>query len=95
LRNSKVLNLALGAVLPDGGGGIHEENAASPSGNIISRHSSACFREQQAEAWFTTKSQFLHLDVQCSKIRLLARQSILRRESSLVELGLFFVIRRN
>ena len=43
-------------------------------------------------SWDKTMSQFRHLAVQCSTIFLLARQSILRSESSLVKLGLFLVI---
>lgn len=65
LIKSKAQDLALVIRLPDAGSGIHEVNAAASAGNHV-------FRPNQLASgnimlsWLTTKSQFLHLDVQCS-----------------------------
>ena len=56
-----------------------------PTARLVNRNSS----------WLRTRSQFWHLACQCFTMRREARYSILRRESSLVKLGLFFVICRN
>ena len=45
--------------------------------------------------WLSTTSQFWHRACQCLTIRRDAKYSIRRRESSLVNEGLFFVICRN
>ena len=45
--------------------------------------------------WLSTRSQFWHRACQCLTIRWDARYSIRRRESSLVNNGLFLVICRN
>ena len=51
--------------------------------------------ENMISSWLSTMSQFWHRACQCLTIRWEARYSIRRRESSLVNEGLFFVICRN
>ena len=51
--------------------------------------------ENMISSWLSTMSQFWHRACQCLTIRWDARYSIRRRESSLVNDSLFFVICRN
>ena len=65
LIKSKAQDLALVIRLPDAGGGIHEVNAATVAGNHVLRPNQLASGNIML-SWLTTKSQFLHLDVQCS-----------------------------